>query len=387
MKASSKFILTALFLGASSGAFYLWRETPAKSSQPSANAPAAIPVVSDTARQADVPIVLSTIGTVQAFNTVTVRARVDGQLEKVALTEGQDVKAGDVLAQIDPRPFQAALEQAQAAKARDEAQLANAKRDLQRFTDLKEFASRQSVDTQNALVAQLGAALQGDQAAIDNAQVQLGYTKITAPLSGRTGARLVDQGNMVRASEGTGLLVITQLQPISVIFTLPQDVLDQVSAAMARGHVPVEAYKRDDSTKLATGTLALIDNQIDVTTGTMRLKATFPNQDRKLWPGQFVNIRVQVDMRPKAVTVPAQVMQRGAKGMFAYVIKPDLVVEPRPITVGQTREGTAIIESGLTAGETVVLDGQYKLKPGAKVSTVPRDGSDPKTPAKTLGNS
>lgn len=341
--------------------------------RPPAAAPAraapAVPVTADRAREGDVPIVLAAIGTVQAYNTVTVRARVDGLLERVAFTEGQDVRAGDVLAQIDARPFQAALDGAEAARAKDEAQLANARRDLQRVTDLKEYASKQNVDTQRTLVAGLEATLLGDRAAVENARVQLGYTTITAPINGRTGARLVDAGNMVRASEGTGLLVITQVQPITVGFTLPQEALDALGQAQARGLVPVEAYLRDDATRLGSGALTLIDNQIDPATGTIRLKATFANENRRLWPGQFVNVRVQTGVRVGAVTVPARAVQRGAAGTYAYVVRPDATVEQRAVRLGQVRDGAALIESGLKPGETVVTDGQYKLRPGTRVET------------------
>ena len=328
-----------------------------------------VPVVADAVRSQDVPIYATGIGTVQAFNTVTIRTRVDGQVDKVAFTEGQDVKVGDLLARIDPRPFQAQLEQAQAQKASHEAQLVDAKIDLKRFSNLARSgaATGQSVDTQKALVAQLEANIQADQAAIDNATVQLGYTTITAPIAGRTGLRLVDQGNIVHATDLTGLVVLTQIEPISLIFTLPEDALPDVAHAMARGPLRVLAFSRDDKTELGDGTLALIDNQIDQTTGTIRLKATFPNKDHALWPGQFVNARLYLSVRHDGITVPAAVVQRGPQGTFAYVIKPDSTVEMRPISVAQLRDGLALIDTGLRAGEQVVVDGQYKLRPGARV--------------------
>jgi multidrug efflux system membrane fusion protein len=329
----------------------------------------------------DFPVYRTAIGTVQAYNTVTMRARVDGELQRVAFKEGQDVKAGDLLAVIDPRPFETALAQAEAAKTKDEAQLANAQRDLQRVVELRDFASKQSVDTQRTLVTQLQATIQADQAAVDNAKVQLSYTTITAPLSGRAGARLVDQGNMVRATEGTGLLVITQLQPIFITFTVPQDWLDEIVAAEARGSVKVDALKRDDVTKIATGVLSLIDNQIDTATGTIRLKATFANEDQRLWPGQFVNLRVQTNFRPKALVVPAQAVQRGAQSPYAYIVKPDQTVEARPVKLGPSEAGLTVIESGLRLGETVVIDGQFKLRPGARVDVV-----GPTDKAKTASN-
>jgi multidrug efflux system membrane fusion protein len=315
------------------------------------------------------PVTLEGLGTVQAFNTVTVRSRVDGQVDKISFTEGQEVVAGDVLAQIDPRPLQAQLAQARATKARDEAQLANAHLNLERVTSLaqREFASRQSLDAQKSLVGQFEAAVQGDQAAIDNAQVQLGYTTVRAPISGRVGIRLVDAGNVVHANDAGGIVVITQIHPISVIFTLPQDVLDVVNHAQNEAPLKIQAFKRDGGTLLGEGTLALIDNQIDTTTGTMRLKATFPNTDNALWPGLFVTARVLVGMRHDAVTVPAQAVQRGPNGTFAYVIKPDRTVEARPIKIGAMQNGRVLIEQGIEAGENIVIDGQYKLQPGSRV--------------------
>ena len=336
-------------------------------SQGTAKAAAPVPVVAGRVATRDFAVFQTTIGTVQAYNSVLVRARVDGQLDKVDFTEGQDVNAGDVLAVIDQRPFAAALEQAEAIKAKDVAQLANAQRDLQRYVDLRDFASKQSLDTQRALVAQLTATLQGDQAAIDNAKVQLGYTTIRAPISGRAGARLVDEGNMVRSSEGTGLLSINQVKPIFVIFTLPQDALDDVLAARRRGAVRVDAYKRDDKTAIDSGTMTLIDNQIDPATGTIRFKAAFANDATRLWPGQFVNVHVMTEMRKDVVVVPTQVVQRGPAGMFAYVIRSDRTIEQRPVTVGPDRNGLTIIETGLKPDETVVVDGQYKLRPNVKV--------------------
>ncbi|HUA56195.1 MAG TPA: efflux RND transporter periplasmic adaptor subunit [Candidatus Sulfotelmatobacter sp.] len=361
-------------------AWYVVRE-PATATPAARQAPPAVPVLAGTAETRDVQLYLNGLGTVQAFNTVTVKARVDGQLDKIAFVEGQEVKAGDVLAQIDPRPFQAALGQAIANKASDEAKLLNAKLDLQRYSSLvqREFATRQSVDTQNALVAQLDAAIQGDQAMIDNARVQLGYTTITAPLDGRTGVRLIDQGNIVHAGDAGGIVVITQLQPISVIFTLPQDVLDDVHEEMAKGQLKVIANKRDESSVIDEGTLALIDNQIDQTTGTIRLKATFPNLKNALWPGEFVSARLMLGVRRGVVTVPAQVVQRGPSGTYAYVIKPDDTVEMHDIKVLQIRDGIAVISTGLTAGERVVVDGQYKLRPGVRVDTATA-GGDKATP-------
>jgi membrane fusion protein, multidrug efflux system len=334
-----------------------------------AQAPA-VPVTVATAKSRDFPIYKSAIATVQAYNAVTIRARVDGTLQQVLFKEGQDVKAGDVLAMIDPRPLQAALDQAIAIKAKDEAQLANAKRDLQRFIDLRQFETRQRVDTQRALVDQLQATIEGDKAAIENATVQLSYTKIVSPIDGRTGARLVDAGNMIHASEGTALLMVTQIEPIFVTFTLPQEVLGELFAAQKKGDVVVEAYSRDDASKIAAGILSLIDNQIDTTTGTIRIKATFANSDRRLWPGEFVNVRIVTEVRRQAVVVPAHAVQRGPKGLYVYAVRPDQTVEIRPVQIGMTSAGTTLIEKGLAAGEEIVIDGQYKLKAGVKIRPI-----------------
>jgi membrane fusion protein, multidrug efflux system len=370
MRTAGRIMLAALLIGGGSFAAVKmshWDSSSASLKKPVAPA---IPVVTTRVGSADFPITHDGIGTVQAFNTVTIRARVDGTLEKVLFQEGQDVKAGDVLAIIDPRPFKAALDQAVATKAKDEAQLANAKRDLKRFVDLRDFASRQSVDTQSTLVAQTQAAVQSDEAAIENATVQLSYTKITSPIGGRTGVRLVDAGNMVHASEGAALLVVTQIEPIFVTFTLPEDALDDLATAKARGDVRVEAYKRDDKTLLSVGSLSVVDNQIDTSTGTIKLKATFANKDRRLWPGAFVNVRVVTQMKHNAVVVPAQAVQRGPTSLFVYVVKPDDTVEMRSVTAGGTIDNKTLIEAGLTPGETIVLDGQYKLQPGSKIQPI-----------------
>jgi membrane fusion protein, multidrug efflux system len=380
-----RFILFLVMAACAGGAiaWYVSRDAATATAPARVATPAGVPVLAGVSELRDVQLYLNGLGTVQAFNTVTVKARVDGQIDKIAFVEGQDVKAGDVLAQIDPRPLQAALAQAVANKASDEAKLANAKLDLQRFSSLvtREFATRQSVDTQTAMVAQFQAAIQGDQAMIDNARVQLGYTTITAPINGRTGVRLVDQGNIIHAGDAGGIVVITQLQPISVIFTLPQDALDEVHAEMANGQLKVIALKRDDKTVIDEGTLALVDNQIDQTAGTMRLKATFPNPKNALWPGEFVNARLMLGVRRGVVTTPAPVVQRGPNGTYAYVIKPDDTAEMRPIKVLQIRDGIAVIDEGIAAGERVVVDGQYKLKPGVRVEATPADGAKP--PPKT----
>lgn len=333
---------------------------------------AAVPVVAGTVEQKDVPIYLDGLGTVQAFNTVTIRSRVDGQVERIAFQEGQDVRAGDLLAQIDPAPFQAQLDQNVAKKAADEAQLSVARINFARDADLlaSKILAQQDYDVQKALVDQLQAAVQADQAAIDNARVQLSYTAITSPLEGRTGMRMVDQGNIVHANDSNGIVVITQLRPISVVFTLPEQTLPQIQQHLGSGGgVSTFAVDRDNQATLAEGKLAVIDNQIDTTTGTLRLKANFPNQELRLWPGQFVNVRLLLEVRKGGSVVPASVVQRGPDGTFAYVISNDSTAQLRPIKVAQVDQGQALIDAGLTPGERVVVDGQYKLQPGSKVTS------------------
>jgi membrane fusion protein, multidrug efflux system len=369
MRHRSIWLSTAILVVAASGlAGYVVHQSAksAPSQAPTAIVPA-VPVTAGAAETKNVPVYLTGLGTVQAFNTVVVKVRVDGQLDKVAFTEGQDVKAGDLLAQIDPRPFQAALDQAKAVKAKDEAQLENAKRDLQRFVNLHDFATKQSVDTQSALVRQLDATIQGDQAAIESAQTQLAYSTITAPLAGRTGVRLVDQGNIVHAADANGLVMITQLQPISVIFSLSDQQLTNISREMANGPLKVIAEGRTDHQPLGEGTLALVDNQIDQSTGTIRLKATFPNEDHSLWPGQFINVRLLLRTLPQVVTVPSTAIQRGPNGMYVYAIKPDSTVAMQPVSVGQMNDGTSVVEKGLEPGEKIVVRGQYRLQPGTRV--------------------
>ena len=348
-----------------------------------------IAVQAGTVAREDVPIWFDGIGTVQAFNSVTVRARVDGELQRLDLREGQLVKAGDVLAIIDSRPLQAQLAQAQAKKAQDEAQLANAKRDLERNLSLREFAAKQTVDTQRAQVVQYEAQIRADDAAIDAVQVQLNYTTITAPISGRIGLRSLDQGNMVRSSDQSGLVTITQVQPIAVVFTLPEKLLPAIIDAQTRGEVPVQALDREGKTVLGAGRLAVIDNLIDTGTGTIRLKATLPNDPQRLWPGGFVNVRLLSTIRRGATTVASTVVQRGPQGTFAYVIKDDQTVEQRPIKVARIEEGKAIIDDGLTPGERVVVDGQYRLQPGSKIRLVdppPRGQTPGQIPGQTPGD-
>jgi membrane fusion protein, multidrug efflux system len=343
-----------------------------------------VPVVAGKVEQKDVPIYLDGLGTVQAFNTVTVHSRVDGQLEQVLFTEGKDVKNGEVLAMIDARPFQAALDQAVAKKAQDEAQLANARLTLERNTDLltRKVIAQQDFDASKYQADQFVAAVKADQAAIDNARTQLDYTQIKAPIDGRTGVRLVDAGNIVHAADQIGIVVITQLHPISVVFTLPEQNLQSIlSEGGAKDGLQVLALDRGNTTTLDTGSLAVVDNQIDQTTGTVKLKATFPNPDLKLWPGKFVNARLILTTRKSATVIPSSVVQRGPQGTYAYVIKPDKTVEMRPIKIGQSEANQALVDSGLKPGEQVVVDGQYKLQPGAHVElTSPQPQSSQTSP-------
>jgi multidrug efflux system membrane fusion protein len=332
--------------------------------------PPSIPVTAGTVVARDVPVFLHGIGTVQAYNSVAIKSRVDGQIVRVDFKEGQDVKEGDPLFQIDPRPYQAALEQAQAAKQKDEAQLAGAKLDLERYSKLlgTGYQTRQSYDNQTALVAQLQAAIKGDEAQIDTAKLNLSYADIRAPIDGRLGARLVDKGNLVHASDNTPLVMITEVKPIFVSFTLPQEALDEVRENNEKSPLVVAAYSGDDKKLLAEGKLTLIDNAIDQATGTIHLKARFDNEDERLWPGQFVNLRVIVSTRTNVATVPSQTVQNGPNGHYAYVIKPDNTVERRPVEVASVQDGIAVVTKGLAPGERVVVDGQYRLTDGARVN-------------------
>jgi len=333
--------------------------------------PASVPATTVKVAQESVPIYLSGIGTAQALATVTIRTRVDGQLDKINFVEGQDVTDGQVLAQIDPRTFQAQLAQAVAQKARDEAQLDNAKLDLQRDNALikDDATTQQALDTQRALVNQLVAAVETDKAQINYAQVQLDFTTIKAPLSGRIGARLVDPGNIVHATDVNGLVVINQVDPISVIFTLPESAFQDINRALHPDQkLPVLAFGRDNDQVLSKGSLVLLNNQIDTTTGTVQLKAHFPNPTHTLWPGQYLNVSLQLGVRPNALTLPAAAVQRGQTGTYVFVVKPDESVEIRPINVVQIQDGKAVIDQGLSVNERVVLDGQYKLKPGIHIT-------------------
>lgn len=339
--------------------------------------PPSIPVTVQRVLSADFPVYLNGLGTVQPYDTVTVRSRVDGQVTKVNFRQGDIVKEGDLLVQIDPRPYQAALEQAQAKKAQDEANLHNAELDLARYSTLAQqsFASRQQLDTQQATVNQLTAQIKGDQATIDNAATQLSYTTIKSPLTGKTGFRLVDPGNIVHATDTTGIVSIVKLQPISVVFTAPEENIAAINNALATGTVPVTALSSDGTRTIAEGHLALVDNQVDQASGTIRMKATFQNKDNALWPGLSVSTKLLVEIKKNVVVVPNDAIQHGPNGLYTYVVGDDNKVEPRNLKVGEEGATQTVALEGLKPGERVVVAGQYRLTKGAIVD--PRDVTAP----------
>lgn len=334
--------------------------------------PALIPVEAVRAARADLPLYIDAIGTAQAARTATVTTRVDGQLQKIAFAEGSQVNAGDLLAQIDPKPYQAQLEQAQAKLAQDQAQLLNARHDLQRYTTLspEDYTSKQTLDTAQSQVAQLSAQVKADQAAIEAAKTQLGYTSIVAPFSGRTGLRLVDEGNIVRASDTGGIVVVSELQPIAIVFTVPQGQLPEVIAATSAGPLQATALADDGKTQLDRGTVSLIDNRVDPATGTVRLKAIFPNANLQLWPGQFVNIRIVTQVLHDVLTTPSSAISQGPDGAFTYIVERDGKVDLRPVTIARDTDGVAQVSAGLKEGDTVVTGGQYRLAPGAHAQVI-----------------
>jgi multidrug efflux system membrane fusion protein len=362
-------VVGVLIIGAAS----VWHfGLPAAGRRPTQTAtPNAIPVTVATAQAKDVPVYVEGLGTVQAYNQVNIVSRVSGQITQVFFREGQEVNKGDELFKIDPRPYQAALEQAQAAKQKDEAQLKSAELDLERDAQLlpQGFQTRQSYDQQHATVQQLRASIQADQAQIDSAQLNVSFTVIRSPIAGRSGQRMVDVGNVVQAGQNAVLATITQVKPIFVSFNVPADRLDEIRKNQAQGALKIIAYGMDDKTKLQEGKLTLIDNRVDTTTGTIHLKAEFANDNERLWPGESVNARLVLTTRQNAVTVPAQTVMQGPKGAYVYILDNNDVAKRHNVEVSATQHGMAVIGAGLTAGERVVVDGQYRLIDGSKVKT------------------
>jgi len=363
-----------------------WLYMSADSGRREAKGPAPVPVVTQTIQNADFPVYLNGLGTVQPYRTVTVRSQVDGQVIKVEFRQGQMVNEGDLLVQIDPRPFQAALGMAQAKKAQDEANLKNAQLDLERYSQLakQDYASRQQLDTQQAKVDTLNAQIKGDQASIDNAQTQLSYTTIRSPLTGKVGFRLIDPGNIVHATDQTGIVTIVKLQPISVVFTAPEENVGQINKALAAGTVPVIALSSDSTKTLAQGRLALVDNKVDQASGTIQMKATFENKDNALWPGLSVATRLLIDTQRNVLVISNDAIQHGPNGLYSFVVGKDNKVEKRDIEVGDEGTSQSVVRKGLASGDRVVTTGQYRLTEGALVT--PRNANPSSSPDKEAAN-
>jgi membrane fusion protein, multidrug efflux system len=367
-------VLTSVLAAGAIGGLVYWHQSNAEPTKEAATQqqPEPTPVIAGQVQNGPVPIYLRGVGTVIAYNNVVVRSQITGPLIKVSFTQGQAVHKGDLLGEIDPRPYQAQLDQAIANRDRDQAQIVNAQANLDRYVPLqsKGFATGQLVDTQKAQVSQLEAMVKGDEAVIESARVNLSYTRLTAPIDGVTGIRQIDEGNIIHPTDANGLVDVTQIQPISLIFTLPETTFVEIQQEMAKGPVKVLAYSQDDKNRLDEGELLLIDNQINQTTGTIRLRATFPNEKRLLWPGELVNARLLLRVEPHGLTVGASAVQQGPKGPYVYVIGQDQSVQPRPVHVAQINEGQALIDSGLKENEQVVVDGQYKLQPSTHVKVL-----------------
>jgi multidrug efflux system membrane fusion protein len=374
MKRTIRWILFIAVVAAAG--YYGWEryygpevQAKAEAAQKAAARRPAIPVSVAQVQKADFPVYLTSLGTVQAFNTVVVRTRIDGQIDKIAFQEGQSVKQGDLLAEIDPRPFQAALDQAKAKKVQDEANLANANLDLQRYTKLGEFATRQQTDTQRSTVAQLTAQIAADEAAIFNAQTQVDYTQVKSPISGVVGLRQVDIGNIVNASSATGIVTVTQVEPITVIFTAPEEQLPYISEAQKVAPLKTVAITTDGKKPLAEGKLSVINNQVDTTSGTIRLKAVFDNKDHVLWPGQSVSTRLLVKTLKDATVAPDDAIQHGTNGLYAYAVTADNKAELRKVKVSQSIDGRSVVDEGLKPGDRVITGGQFKVQPGSLVTS------------------
>jgi multidrug efflux system membrane fusion protein len=368
----TRLIILGFCLAGAIGGGIAWRADSASVAPPPRATTPPVPVVATKVQVGDVPIVVTGIGTVEPYNVVDIHTQVTGTIEKIGFVEGQVVKPGDLIAQLDPRPYQAALQQAEANLKSDQAHLANAKANLGRYMPLlKEgFATDQQVTDQASSVSELQAAIARDNAAIFNAKTQLGYTTITSPINGVTGIRRVDVGNILQPGTSTPIVTITQIQPISVIFTLPQKDLPTVQAAMKDGTLTTVAYGQDDTTRLGQGTLLLVNNMVNQSSGAVQLKATFPNKNRKLWPGDFVNVRLTVSVRHNGVTVPLTALQAAQQGEYVFVVQPDGKVQTRKVTVAETLNGRALISNGLQPGDTVVTAGQYRLSDGVQVAQV-----------------
>jgi membrane fusion protein, multidrug efflux system len=369
----TRILILGLCIAAGAGGFVAWHAQNATAATKPTAAPAQVPVVAEKVRVSDVPTVLTGIGSVVAYNVVQVHAQVTGTIDKIGFTEGQTVHPGSLIAQLDPRPFQASLQQAEAALARDTANLAAAQANLGRYATLVKqgFATQQQVSDQTATVNELQAAIAGDKATIFNAQTQLSYTTITAPIDGVTGILGVDIGNIVQPSSTAPIVTITQIQPISVTFTLPQDDVSAVQKAMAVGKLRVIAYDQSGHAKLDEGTLLLVNNTVSQSSGAIQLKATFPNANRTLWPGEFVNVRLILGEQHNAITVPLDALQQGDKGALVYVVASNGTAQQRAVAIGETLDGRALIDTGLQPGDTVVTQGQYRLGDGVKVVEVP----------------
>jgi multidrug efflux system membrane fusion protein len=372
MKKSS-IITWVLLIAVAAGGYYGWsRYRAGQQAQAAANAKRTAPAVrvsTAPVEKSDFPVYLTGLGTVQGFNTVQVRTRVDGQIDKIAFKEGQMVNQGDLLAEIDPRPYQAALDAAQAKKVQDEANIANANLDLQRYTKLGEFATKQQTDTQRTTVQMLTAQIAADDAAIYNAQTQLDYTQIKSPITGVAGLRQVDIGNIVNASQQTGIVSVAQIEPIAVIFTAPEEQLPYINEGQASGQLKVIAITTDGKKPLAEGHLAVVNNQVDSTSGTIRLKGVFDNKNHALWPGQSVSTRLLVKTLKDATVVPDNAIQHSTDGLYVYAVNPDNKAELHKVKVSQSIDGKSVIEEGLTPGQQVITAGQYKVSPGTLVST------------------
>ncbi|WP_298873090.1 efflux RND transporter periplasmic adaptor subunit [uncultured Bradyrhizobium sp.] len=375
MKKSRPILWIIIIAAVAGGGYYGWKRhqateaAKAQTAQKGAPRAPAVPVSIAAVQKADFPVYLTGLGTVQGFNTVQVRTRVDGQIDKIAFTEGQTVKQGDLLVEIDPRPFKAALDQAKAKKSQDEANLANANLDLQRYTKLGEFATRQQTDTQRSTVAQLTAQIAADEAAISNAQTQLDYTQVKSPITGVASLRQVDIGNIINASSQTGIVTIAQIEPITVIFTAPEDQLPYISEGQKSGELKVIAFTTDGKKTLAQGKLAVINNQVDTTSGTIRLKAVFDNKEHTLWPGQSVSTRLLVRTLKDATIVPDDAVQHSTNGLYAYTVSQDNKAEVHKIKVSYSIDGRSVVDEGLSPGQQVITGGQYKVQPGSLVST------------------